>query len=57
MALISSIGLLTSEAIIGEPNDKELTFNKEPLPDNDEVTSLDLIPPPNGDGGFNYIGG
>ena len=57
VALISNIGLLTAEALTGEPNEKESTFNKEPSPDNDEVTALDLIPPPNGAGGFNLICG
>ena len=55
--LISNIYLLTEEALTGEPNEKEPTFNKEPSHVNDEVTSLDLIPPPNVDGGFNDIGG
>ena len=57
MDLISNIGLLTAEALTGEPNDKEYTYNKEPSPDNDEVTTLGLILPPNGDGAFNDIGG
>ena len=57
VALISNIGLLTEEALAGEPNDKEPTFNKEPSPDNDEVTASGFIPPPNGAGGFNKIGG
>ena len=57
MDLISNIYLLTEEALTGEPNEKEPTFNKEPSHVNDEVTSLDLIPPPNVDGGFNDIGG
>ena len=57
MFLVENIGLLAAEAITGEPNDKNHTFNKEPSPDNDEVTALDLIPPPNGDGSFNAIGG
>ena len=57
MALISNIGLLTAEALAGEPNEKEPTFNEEPSPDNYEVTALDLIPPRNGAGGFNDIGG
>ena len=55
--LVENIGLLAAEAITGEPNDKNHTFNKEPSPDNDEVTALDLIPPPNGDGAFNGISG
>ena len=57
VALISNIGLLTAEALTGEPNEKEPTFNEEPSPDNDEVTALELIPPPNGAGTFNGIGG
>ena len=57
MALISNIGLLPAEAIIGEPIEKEPNFNEEPSPDNDYVTALDLIPPPNGDRAFNVIGG
>ena len=57
MALIENIGLIAAEAITGEQNEKEPTFNKEPSPDNDEVTALDLIPPPNGAGTFNGIGG
>ena len=48
---------LTSEALTGEPNHKEPTFNEETSPDNDEVTALEWIPPPNGAGGFNDIGG
>ena len=57
VALISNIGLLTAEALTGETNEKYPTFNKETSPNNDEVTALDLIPPPNGSGGFNDIGG
>ena len=58
MALISNIGLLTAEVLTDEPNEKEPTFNEEPSPDNDEVIPpLDLIPPPNGAGGFNDIDG
>ena len=57
VSLISNIGLLTSEALTGEPNEKELTFNNEPSTDNDEVTALYLIPYPNGSGYFNAIGG
>ena len=56
MALISNIVLLIAEALTGEPNEKYPTFNEELLPDNDEVTALDLIPPPNGAGDFNDIG-
>ena len=40
LALISNIGLLTAEALTGEPNDKEPTFNKETSPDNDEVDTI-----------------
>ena len=50
-------GLLIEEALTGEPNQKEPTLNKEPTTDNDEVTALELIPPPNGTGAFNDIGG
>ena len=57
VALISNIGLLTAEALTGEPNEKEYTFNKELSPDNNEVAALYLIPPPNGAGAFNKIGG
>ena len=57
VALISNIGLLKEEALTFEPNKKKSTFNKEPSPDNDEVIVLDLIPPPNGAGLFDYIGG
>ena len=57
LALISNIGLLTAEALTGEPNQKETTFEKEPSSNNDQVTALDLIPHPNGAGGFNDIGG
>ena len=56
MALISNIGLLTANALTGETNYKEPNFNKEPLPNNYEVTALDLIPHPNGDGAFNENG-
>ena len=55
--LISNIGLLTEEALTGEPNDKEHTFNEEPSPDNEKIIALELIPPPNGAGRFNDIGG
>ena len=55
MDLIWNIGLLTAEALTGEPNKKEPTSNGEPSPDNYEVTALDLIPPPNGSGAFNKI--
>ena len=55
--LVENIGLLAAEAITGEPNDKNHTFNKEPSPDNDEVTALELIPTPNGPGVFDDIGG
>ena len=55
--LISNIGLLTSDALTGKPNYNDTTFNKEPSPDNDEVISLDLIPPPNCAGESNDIGG
>ena len=57
MALISNIGLLTAYALTGEPKEKDPTFNKEPSPNNGEVSSLVLIPPPNGAGTFNDIGG
>ena len=57
VALISNVGILTAEALTGEPNEKETTFNESPSPDNDEVIALDLIPPPNGAGEFNGIGG
>ena len=57
VALISNIGLLTEEALTDEPNEKDPTFNEEPSIDNDEVKALELIPPQNGDGSFNYIGG
>ena len=40
MALISNISLLTVEALTGEPNEKEPTFNKEPSPDNDEGETI-----------------
>ena len=36
---------------------KEPTFNKEPSPDNAEVTALELIPPQYGAGEFNENGG
>ena len=55
VALISNTGLLTAEALTGKPNDKELTLNEEPSPNNGEVTALDLIPPPNGAVAFNDI--
>ena len=55
VALISNIGLLTAEVLTSEPNEKEPTFNEEPSPDNDEVTALDLIRPPNGARDFNNI--
>ena len=45
------------EALTGEPNEKDPTFNEELSPDNDEVTSLELIPPPDGAVTFNDIGG
>ena len=57
VALISNIGLLTAEALTGEPNERDHTFNKEPSPDNDEFTALALIPPSNGTRVFNNIGG
>ena len=57
MAFISNIGLLTEDALAGEPNEKQPTFNEEPFPDNDEVTALDWIPPPNSAGASNYIDG
>ena len=57
VALISNIGLLTAEALTGEPNEEEPTFNKEPSPDNVKVTDFYLIPPPNGSGACNDIGG
>ena len=57
LALISNIGLLTEEAITGEPNYKEPTFNEETSPNNDEITALGFIPPPDGAGDFNDIGG
>ena len=56
LALISNIGLLTAEALIGEPNEKDPTFNNEPSPDNNEVTALDLILSPNYAGAFIAIG-
>ena len=34
VALISNIGLLTEEAVPGEPNDKEPTFDEEISPEN-----------------------
>ena len=40
VALISNIGLPTAEALTGEPNEKDLTFNKETLTDNDEVEKI-----------------
>ena len=57
MSLISNKDLLTSESHTGESNDKYPTFNKEPSHDNNEVTALDLIPPPNCAGDFYDIGG
>ena len=57
VALISNIGLLIEDALTGEPNEKDPTFNKEPSPYNDEVKALDLIPPPYAAGDFNYISG
>ena len=57
MTLISNIGLLAAEAITGEPNEKEPTFNEEFSPDNDEVAALDLTPPTNGSVAFNEVGG
>ena len=57
VAVISNIVILIVEALTGETNKKYPTFNKEPSPDNYEVTSLYLIPPTNGSGVFNYIGG
>ena len=36
---------------------KESAFDEEPSSDNDEVAALDLIPPQNGAGTFNGIGG
>ena len=35
VALISNIGLLASEALTGEPNEKYPTLNEEPPPHND----------------------
>ena len=40
LAFISNIYLLTAETITGEPNDKESTFNKYPLPDNDYFKTI-----------------
>ena len=40
MDLISNIGLLPAEELTGEPNDKYLTFNKEPSLDNDESDTI-----------------
>ena len=57
VALISNIGLLRAEALTGEPNEEEPTFNKEPSPDNVKVTDLYLIPPPNVSGACNDICG
>ena len=57
VVLISNIGLITVETLTDEPNEKKPTFKKEPSSDNDEVTALDLIPPPNGTGDFNETGG
>ena len=55
--LVENIGLLAAEAITGEPNYKEPTFNEETSPNNDEITALGFIPPPDGAGAFNDIGG
>ena len=57
MELISTIGLLTAEALTGDPNEKVPTLNKETPPDNDEVAALELILPPNGAGAFDGIYG
>ena len=54
MALVSNIGLLIAEALTGEPNNKDPTFNNETSPDIDEVVALDLIPPWNGAGNFTF---
>ena len=40
VALISNIGLLTAEELTSEPNEKDLTLNEEPSPDNDEVDTI-----------------
>ena len=40
VALISNMGLLTAEALTGEPNEKDPTFDEEPSPDNDEVETI-----------------
>ena len=40
VALISNIGLLIEDALTGEPNEKDPTFNKEPSPDNDEFETI-----------------
>ena len=47
MLLISNIGLILAEAITDIPNKKDRIFNKETSPDNDQVTALDSIMPPN----------
>ena len=57
MDLISNICLLAAESITGEPNEKDPIFNEEPLPYNDSLTALELIPPTNGAWAFNDIGG
>ena len=38
--MITNIGLLTAEALTGEPNKKYPTCNEEPLPDNDEFETI-----------------
>ena len=38
--LIPNIGLITAYALTGEPNEKDPTFNKEHLTDNDEVDNI-----------------
>ena len=57
VSLISNIVLLIEEAITGKQNDKDPTFDKEPLPDNDEVTALDLTPLKKSaiEDGINYV--
>ena len=40
VALISNIGLLTAEALTGEPNKKEPIFNKKTSHDNYEVETI-----------------
>ena len=57
MALISNIVFLTAEALTDKKNEKNSAFNNELSHDIEEVTALDLIPPPNGAGDFNDIGG